>query len=150
MKTDQETVLKLHVEGLHQFHAYFDHPDLDQDLLNIEEHYMRSGGDFLILELDQQVIGMGGLKRKNADTAEIKRLRIRSDHQQRGYGKRMLMELEQAAKNLGYKQIVLDTTIHQIPAQKLFVKCGYVETGRRSYKGLDIMFYKKDLLQNEG
>lgn len=42
--SDHESVLKLHVEGLNQFHASIGDPKLDKDIQNIENTYIRRYG----------------------------------------------------------------------------------------------------------
>lgn len=48
-----------------------------------------------------------------------------------GIGTAMMTYLEKLAKQIGYEQIDLEYAEGNIPAQFLYEKCGYVETGRR-------------------
>ncbi|MEC0204725.1 GNAT family N-acetyltransferase [Paenibacillus lautus] len=67
------------------------------------------------------------------------------EHQQNGYGQIILNALENSAKDKGYKTLILDTTVQQVPAQKLFQKNEYIETNRKISEELEIIFYKKDI-----
>lgn len=143
--SDQGAVIRLHIEGLTQFSASIGNPKLDLDIHNIEQHYLMDGGDFIVLESQNVVIGMGGLRKRNKETAEIKRIRIDITHQRKGYGRIILEELGRIAKEKGIKRLVLDTTANQVPAQKLFSSCGYVETSRRLISGMEIIYYEKNI-----
>ncbi len=86
---------------------------------------------------------MGALKKKSDSVGEIKRMRVHPYYQRKGLGQLMLNKLEDKARQLGYKELHLDTTTKQIPAQKLYEKNGYRQASRISYAGLDIIFYIK-------
>ena len=88
---------------------------------------------------------MGGLHRTSEERAEIKRMRVHSDYQGRGLGQLILSELEGRARALGYKTLHLDTSVLQVPAQRLYEKNGYHEVGRDVYQGLEVILYEKEL-----
>ncbi|UUZ79887.1 GNAT family N-acetyltransferase [Paenibacillus sp. P26] len=91
------------------------------DLLNIPEQYLRDGGEFLVgLGESGLVVAMGGLKLLEKGKAEIKRFRVHPSYQRKGYGKQLLSSLEQKAKDLGIKHLILDTLLNQLGAQKFF------------------------------
>lgn len=144
-RTDQDKVMKLHIEGLHQFNASIGDPSQDKDMIDIEEHYISSGGDFIVVELDCEVVGMGALRNKGNSIGEIKRIRVDRAHQRKGIGQIILGALESSARSKGYNKLVLDTTSNQVPAQKLFEKNGYIETTRKMIGELEVIFYKKIL-----
>jgi ribosomal protein S18 acetylase RimI-like enzyme len=103
-------------------------------------------GEFLIGECDGLLVAMGALKRTSPEErAEIKRMRVHPEYQGRGYGQLMLDELEVRARVLGYQTLHLDTSILQIPAQRLYEKNGFREVGRDSYQGLEVILYEKQL-----
>ena len=117
----------------------------DNDLNDIEKEYIDNGGDFFVGTINNRIVCMGAVKKKTNIIAEIKRMRVHPDYQRKGLGQLMLDKLEDRAHQLGYKELHLDTTTKQIPAQKLYEKNGYRQTGRTSYDGLDILFYEKKL-----
>jgi GNAT superfamily N-acetyltransferase len=90
-------------------------------------------------------VAMGALHRTSPERAEIKRMRTHPDYQGRGFRQIILTELEARAHALGYKTLHLDTSIVQIPAQKLYEKNGYREVGRDNYQGLEVILYEKQL-----
>lgn len=72
---------------------------------------------------------------------------VHPDHQQQGYGKRILVELEDRAKRRGYNQVVLETFDRLTAARRLYGNHGYEETHRAPDNefGDDRIYYSKDL-----
>ena len=142
---DREAVEYLHVHAIQQAGAYLGRGPWDDDVYAIEETYLNNQGEFLIGEWDGVFVAMGALHRTSAERAEIKRMRVRSDYQGRGLGQLILSELESRARALGYKTLHLDTSVLQVPAQRLYEKNGYREVGRDVYQGLEVILYEKQL-----
>jgi GNAT superfamily N-acetyltransferase len=57
--------------------------------------------------------------------AEIKRMYVRAAHRGRGYARRLLADLEQAARAAGRRRVVLETGTRQPEAIALYVSAGY-------------------------
>ncbi|HEY7127345.1 MAG TPA: GNAT family N-acetyltransferase [Ktedonobacterales bacterium] len=131
---DQEAVEALHVLAMQQTGAYLGRGPWDDDVYAIEAVYLQQQGEFLIGECDGLFVAMGALKRTTPERAEIKRMRVQAEYQGRGYGQRILEALEARARTLGYRVLHLDTSILQLPAQKLYEKHGFREVGRDRYK----------------
>lgn len=153
--TDQQAVEHLHVFAIQQTGAYLGRGPWDDDIYSIEETYLKNQGEFLIGEYDGLLVAMGALKRTSSQRAEIKRMRVLPAYQGRGYGQLILDELETRARTLGYHTLHLDTSILQIPAQKLYEKNGYREVGRDKYQqeigegkyqSLEVILYEKQLI----
>ena len=142
---DMEAVEYLHVHAIQQTGAYLGRGPWDDDVYTIEEAYLNNQGEFLIGEWDGVFVAMGALHRTSAERSEIKRMRVRSDYQGRGLGQLILSELESRARALGYKTLHLDTSVLQVPAQRLYEKNGYREVGRDVYQGLEVILYEKEL-----
>jgi len=152
--SDQEAVEHLHVSAMRQTGAYLGRGLWDDDVYAIEEAYLENGGEFLIGECDGLLVAMGALKRTGPQRAEIKRMRVSPQYQGRGYGQRILEELEARARALGYQILHLDTSLLQIPAQKLYEKNGFravgrdiyqQEVGKDTYQPLEVILYEKPL-----
>lgn len=67
----------------------------------------------------------GAIKEYDEETAEIKRVYVSKECRRRGLSKRVLNELENAARNKGYKYAVLETGTKQFEAIGLYKKFGY-------------------------
>lgn len=67
-----------------------------------------------------KVIGMGAVRKIDASTAEIKRMRVDLDYQGNGIGSQILDKLIEVTQELLYQKLILDTSVNQIAAQKLY------------------------------
>ena len=143
---DQQAVEHLHVFAIQQMGAYLGRGPWDDDVYAIEEVYLKNQGEFLIGECDGLFVAMGALRRTSPQRAEIKRMRVHPEYQGRGYGQLILEELEARARILGYQTLHLDTSILQIPAQRLYEKNGFREVGRDIYGQLEVILYEKHLV----
>ena len=146
---DNEIVKELHYAGLAQFGAEAD-PYHDKDLDDIESVYVNSRGDFLVGVDDGEIVAMGALKQKTEACGEIKRIRVRRDRQRRGYARTILSRLVELAEEMGYTELCLDATVNNMPARRLFEKCGFVETHRGKIGIYDLVFYEKKLNERSG
>jgi N-acetylglutamate synthase-like GNAT family acetyltransferase len=138
--TDNERVRELHFGGLDQMGANTPGP-WDADLDDIESVYLERG-DFLVGEVEGQVVAMGALRPLEGRTAELKRLRVAASHQGSGYGETMARTLVARAHELGFDRIVLDTTSRQLPAQRLFAKLGFREVARKPQGESELISYE--------
>lgn len=145
LETDHARVMELHVLGLEQFDAGSPRGSWDADLDDISRAYLSDGGEFLVGELDGEVVAMGGFRRKTDESAELKRLRVHPDHQGRGFGQAILTELERRARSLGYTSILLDTLPAMAPARSLYSKNGFVQTGTKKAGRFEAILYEKSL-----
>ena len=143
--SDQYAVWELHNLGLNQFGAHLGNGPWDDDVHDVLNQYVTSGGEFLVGVWDDKIVCMGGLKRRSDKLAEIKRMRTHPDYQKRGFGQLILSRLEERAVKLGFTELCLDTTTKQVPAQKLYEKNGYSEIHRGRIAGLEVIFYFKKL-----
>lgn len=88
---------------------------------------------------------MGALLPVDAETTEVKRIRVRPAVQGQGLGEQMLTTLEMRAHELGYKYLKLDTLEMQTSAVKLFRRNGYLEIGGGSFEGRNQLLFRKEI-----
>jgi ribosomal protein S18 acetylase RimI-like enzyme len=142
---DQAAVCELHKLALEDAGIHLGNGPWDEDLLQVQSVYLSAGGEFLVGECGGRIVVMGALKPRGPGLAEVKRMRVDPAFQRRGLGQRMLTALEERARELGYRRLVLDTSTIQTAARALYEKNGYRETGRRRLRHLEIVDYEKDL-----
>ncbi|WP_310603982.1 GNAT family N-acetyltransferase [Anaerosporobacter sp.] len=101
------------------------------DTVNIQEEYMSSGcmwclydGDLLIGTVAVKNINM---EAKNEKIAELKRLFVLKEYQNRGYGKLLLEDAISYAHENGFDKIRLDSKIEFSTAVHLYRKYGFTE-----------------------
>ena len=117
----------------------------EADLRAIERIYFQSGGEFLIGLLDGVVIAMGGFQRLSSDSAELRRMRIRTDLQDQGYGSQLLQELERAAFRSGIRILSFETAKARPLTLEFYRKHGYQETGGGFYGEVETIHFRKVL-----
>ena len=83
------------------------------------------GGSFLVLRVDGEPVGCVGLRRRDPDTVEMKRLFVRQAWRGRGLARSLLARAEDEARDLGYRRLVLETGAAQPEAIALYESAGY-------------------------
>ena len=84
-------------------------------------------GAFLIIEADGVTLAGGALRKLADGIGEIKRMWTTPAERGRGYGRRVLAALEDAAKHRGYHALRLETGSPQPAAIALYRSAGYRE-----------------------
>jgi putative acetyltransferase len=74
---------------------------------------------------NEAAVACGCFKELDAQTVEIKRMFVQKDHRGKGLSKKILVELEQWAKEKNYCFSVLETSIHFTVARNLYSANGY-------------------------
>jgi ribosomal protein S18 acetylase RimI-like enzyme len=92
--------------------------------------FERPRGIFLVMRLDGEPVGCGGFKPDNGGAAYIKRMWISRNARGLGLGRRLLRELEDRARAMGYRLIRLETEKSLTEAQQLYRSSGYREVPR--------------------
>ena len=141
---DNPAVWELHHRALEATGAYFP-GKWNDDIDDIQNHYLNNGGEFLIGTLDGKIVCMGAFRKKSDTLAEIKRMRVLPEYQRRGLGQAILNQLEAKAILLGYRELCLDTTTLQIAAQKMYEKNGFTEVRRGLMPPFEVIYYHKSL-----
>ena len=85
------------------------------------------GGLFIVGHLGPEPVCCGGVKRLDHRTCEIKKMYVVPRLRGMGVARRLLHELEDRARALGYELVRLDTGPKQANAAGLFQSEGYVE-----------------------
>ena len=82
-------------------------------------------GGFLIGEVNGIVVTGGAFQRFDAQTAELKRIWTDRAHRRSGYATALLVELENAIAQRGYRRVYLTTGHRQPEAEALYESAGY-------------------------
>jgi GNAT superfamily N-acetyltransferase len=84
-----------------------------------------TGGAFLLVERDGEIVAGGAFKRSDVATAEIKRVWTSSLHRRQGLARIVMAELEREAAGRGYRIVELTTGARQPEAVALYLSLGY-------------------------
>ena len=87
--------------------------------------FVEPHGVFLVVRDDSGAIGCGGIARFDESRGEVKRMYVVPEARGRGLGRRLLEELEDHARRLGYASVVLETGDRQEEAVGLYESSGY-------------------------
>lgn len=154
---DGERVRELDERALREVNAYVDdpavvqqmHPDdketFDEDLYDIAGKYLDAGGEFLVGVVDGEIVAMGALERESNARARLTRMRVQPEFQREGFGQAILDELEQRARELGFEELLLDTTARQEAARAFYEANGYAQFAREQWGEFDVRLYRKRL-----
>ncbi|YAF94952.1 MAG: GNAT family N-acetyltransferase [Nodularia sp. CChRGM 3473] len=109
----------------------------DKDVLQIEEFYLATGGEFWVIEHQSQLVGTGAYYpiKRGTKAVEIRKMYLLSSVRGLGLGKYLLQQLEAAIAARGFQQIWIETASVLVEAVKLYESNGYkpatgVETTR--------------------
>lgn len=122
---------------------------LGTDLDDIKGVYINNGGDFLVGLEGKEIVVIGAIRKYTDTCGELKRLRVRRDRQRKGYGETMFRRLIERGKELGYRELILDTLAANTAAQKLFKKCGFTELRREKRGPFNLSTWGKKLKEGE-
>lgn len=116
----------------------------DQDVINVEEFYLATGGEFWVIEQQNTIVGTGAYypisRGKNA--VEIRKMYLLPIARGKGLGRYLLQELENAIALRGFEQIWLETASVLVQAVKLYEKSGYLPTQGVETPRCDRVYFK--------
>ncbi len=75
---------------------------------------------------DDKAIGCGAIKEFSKEAVEVKRMFVFPENRGLGVASKILADLEEWARILGYKSCVLETGFKQVEALALYQKSGYL------------------------
>lgn len=102
--------------------------NLDSELSDLTKKYSPPAGRLLCAQIDTgKIIGCVAYHRLNAERCEMKRLFVSEKFRHLRAGVLLVEKILDAAKNDGYKEIVLDTIKPLQSAIRLYKKFGFVE-----------------------
>lgn len=103
-------------------------------------------GVFLVLEDDDGApVGCGGIRPLTPDRYELKHLYVRPAGRGHGWGRRILAELEQHARDAGATELVLDTHHTLESAAALYTRSGFASIEPYNENPNATRWYRKPL-----
>ncbi|MGB5913306.1 MAG: GNAT family N-acetyltransferase [Phormidesmis sp.] len=99
----------------------------DQDAVEVEKYYQQTGGEFWVVEHQEQIVGTGGYYpiSRGDNAVEIRKMYLLSAARGQGLGRFLLDRLEQSAKSKGFHQAWVETATVLKEAVALYEKNDY-------------------------
>ena len=120
--------------------------DRHADIADIEQHYMKKGCFWCLLDNDN-IIGTIAIRTiENADrTVELKRMFVLPEYQGNGYGRSLLEHAIRYSQEHNYKKICLDTRKQFAVAQHLYKIEGFKETDKYNDNEHAELYYELEI-----
>ncbi len=120
----------------------------DRDVINVEEFYLATGGEFWVIEKQNTIVGTGAYYpiSRGKKAVEIRKMYLLPIARGKGLGRYLLQELEKAIARRGFEQIWIETASVLAEAVKLYETSGYLLTEGVETARCDSVYVK--LLEN--
>jgi GNAT superfamily N-acetyltransferase len=99
----------------------------DEELATLPGKYASPDGRLLVASDGVAAVGCIGLRRIDATTGEVKRLYVRPGARGHGLGGELARRVIAAAREIGYRRLVLDTLEPMAEARRLYGSLGFRE-----------------------
>ena len=121
--------------------------NLNSELADLTKKYSPPAGRLLCAQIDTgEIIGCVAYHRHNSERCEMKRLFVKENFRHLRAGVLLVEKILDAAKNDGYKEIVLDTIKPLQSAIHLYKKFGFVEIAPYYENPMHDVIYMKKIL----
>lgn len=117
------------VAGDAAFQKYLDIQNYAHELENLAEKYGQPWGRLCLAEWDGELAGCVALRRLDTRRCELKRLYVRPKFRGRGIGRALTEEMIRAARDIGYREMLLDTLPFLESALHMYRGMGFQEIG---------------------
>ncbi|MBD2294952.1 GNAT family N-acetyltransferase [Anabaena sphaerica FACHB-251] len=116
----------------------------DRDVLQVEEFYLVKGGEFWVIEHENQIVGTGAYYpiQRGEKAVEIRKMYLSPNIRGLGLGKYLLQQLELAIAKRGFKQIWIETASVLKEAVQLYENNGYIPATDVETKRCDRVYVK--------
>ena len=99
----------------------------ERELATLPGDYAPPDGRLLLAYHHEKPVGCVALRRIDATTGEIERLYVRPERRGRRTGRRLVEQVIAAAREIGYRRLVLDTLPRMAEAGELYRSFGFRE-----------------------
>ncbi len=131
------------VENDSKFKEYLEIQKYDDEIEHLESKYGLPWGRLHIAFYENQVAGCIALRKIDDTKCEMKRLYVRPEFRGKGIGKKLAEKVIFDAKEIGYRQMLLDTLPFLTGAIKMYRSMGFCEIECYNNSPMDNSIYLK-------
>ena len=132
------------VEGDPKFQSYLELQSFNEELRHLEGKYGPPGGKLILAREGGEAVGCIALKQMDEPgRCELKRLYVRPAFRGRGLGRELTDRIIAAARELGYREMLLDTLPFLQSAQRIYRAAGFREIEKYNDSPMDDATYMK-------
>ena len=127
-----------------EFHLYLDIQHYNEEKENPSLKYALPDGR-LYLDISDDGIARGciALRKLSDGKGEVKRLYVRPEYRGKGIATALVERIVEDARNIGYKELYLDTLPELESAVRLYKSFGFEETGQYNDSPVDKTIFMK-------
>jgi putative acetyltransferase len=116
----------------------------DKDVLQIEVYYLATGGEFWVIEQQNQIVGTAAYYpiNRGEKAVEIRKMYLLPKVRGLGLGKYLLQQLETVISSRRFEQIWIETASILTEAVKLYESHGYLSTTGVETSRCDLVYVK--------
>ena len=124
---DRDAVVALLGQVLAEYGLNFEPEEADQDVVDVQAHYMDRHGEFWVIELDGKLVGTAAFfpLHGRPEVAEIRKMYLLPPARGKGLGRWLLELLEERARECGFHYARLETAAVLKEAIALYESAGY-------------------------
>lgn len=128
---DESGILDMIQVALGEYGLNIEPGGADQDVVDLERHYLKNGGWFQVVVDQGRIIGSVGVYKIDDERCELRKMYLYPEYQGKKIGKQLMENALEAAKELGFKWMLLQTNSKLAKALPLYEKYGFIrdETG---------------------
>lgn len=113
------------VEVEPSFAGYLEQQNYQHEIEDLPDKYGPPDGVLHLILADGKPAGCIGLRKLDETRCEMKRLYVRSEYRRHQLGDQLVQRILQDARNLGYKEMLLDTLPQLDSAIRLYQRHGF-------------------------
>jgi putative acetyltransferase len=114
-----------HREDLELIERYFDAAAFENELASLPGKYAPPRGALLLATHEGSPAGCVALREIDADACEMKRMFVYPQFQGKGVGRALAAAVLGASRSIGYRSMLLDTSVRQSEAIALYRRLGF-------------------------